>query len=88
MVTQERDVPFPTGTYVAHTATDVYGPGKVIDEDGGIGEAGEPCNWRRVRFVHFVASVHVKDLRVATGIEAAEIDWWLRTKRRQYGGQW
>ncbi|WP_236246590.1 hypothetical protein [Streptomyces sp. CC210A] len=78
------DIPFPPGAYVAHTGTDVYGPGKVLDVDD-LGGAGD---WRRVRFVHFVASVHVRDLRAARTAEAAEIQFWLDTKRAQYGGRW
>ncbi|WP_175411862.1 hypothetical protein [Streptomyces sp. TRM64462] len=75
------DTPFPPGSFVAHTATDVYGPGKVLDEEG-MGD------WRRVRFVHFVASVHVRDLRVDTTREAADVEFWLAHKKAKYGGQW
>lgn len=53
-----------------------------VDDLGGAGD------WRRVRFVHFVASVHVRDLRAARTAEAAEIQFWLDTKRKQYGGRW
>ncbi|WP_415948118.1 hypothetical protein [Streptomyces sp. KLOTTS4A1] len=67
------------GAYVAHTGTDVYGPGKVIGVDG---------EWRRVRFVHFVASIAARDLRAASKEERAEIRAWLRLKAARYGGSW
>ncbi|MBT2443310.1 hypothetical protein J7E93_25085 [Streptomyces sp. ISL-36] len=67
------------GTYVAHTGTDVYGPGKVIGADG---------IHRRVRFVHFVATVRAADLRPASPRETKEIQEWLRAKRQRYGGTW
>ncbi|MFG3495046.1 hypothetical protein [Streptomyces sp. NPDC047928] len=69
----------PPGAFVAHTGTDVYGPGKVLGVEG---------DWRRVRFVHFVASVRACDLRAASTAEAAEIEFWLDRQRRRYGGRW
>ncbi|MFF8278758.1 hypothetical protein ACF05T_21990 [Streptomyces lateritius] len=71
--------PYGPGTFVAHTGTDVYGPGKVIGVDG---------THRRVRFVHFVATVRADDLRPASSRETGEIQDWLRAKRRRYGGDW
>ncbi|MET9623659.1 hypothetical protein ABZZ37_23275 [Streptomyces sp. NPDC006464] len=73
------DTPHSPGSFVAHTGTDVYGPGKVIGSDG---------THRRVRFVHFVATVHVGDLRAASPGETREIQEWLRAKRQRYGGDW
>ncbi len=67
------------GAYVAHTGTDVYGPGKVIGVEGA---------WRRVRFVYFVASIDAADLRVASEEERAQVQEWLRLKSERYGGQW
>ncbi len=67
------------GTYVVHTGTDVYGPGKVIGTDG---------DWRRVRFVYFVASVAVGDLRAASAREEGEVCAWLMEKAARHGGNW
>ncbi|MFF4185809.1 hypothetical protein ACFYZ9_21700 [Streptomyces sp. NPDC001691] len=67
------------GAYVAHTGTDVYGPGKVIGTDG---------DWRRVRFVYFVASIAVRDLRTASPQEEAEVRAWLTRKSARHGGNW
>ncbi|MEU3369615.1 hypothetical protein ABZ734_03845 [Streptomyces sp. NPDC006660] len=67
------------GAYVAHTGTDVYGPGKVIGVDG---------EWRRVRFVHFVASIAVRDLRTASAQEEEEVTAWLMEKAVRHGGNW
>ncbi|MET9373397.1 hypothetical protein ACFYV5_09665 [Streptomyces sp. NPDC003035] len=71
--------PYGPGTFVAHTGTDVYGPGKVIGVDGV---------HRRVRFVHFAATVRADDLRPASPRETKEIQEWLRAKKRRYGGNW
>ncbi|MEV4945170.1 hypothetical protein [Streptomyces sp. NPDC053755] len=71
--------PYGPGAFVAHTGTDVYGPGKVIGVDGA---------HRRVRFVHFVATVRADDLRPASSGETREIQEWLRARRRKYGGVW
>ncbi|MFI6939474.1 hypothetical protein ACIBI4_09395 [Streptomyces sp. NPDC050418] len=68
-----------TGAYVAHTGTDVYGPGKVIGVEG---------EWRRVRFVYFVASIDAADLRAAPEEEQAQVREWLRLKSERYGGAW
>ncbi|MCX5200698.1 hypothetical protein OG897_04360 [Streptomyces sp. NBC_00237] len=73
------EVPYGEGEFVAHTESDVYGPGKVIGIEG---------TWRRVRFTRFVASVDARNLRTATDDERAEIVEWLNAKRRQYGGTW
>ncbi|MFI8825862.1 hypothetical protein [Streptomyces sp. NPDC053431] len=73
------NTPHGPGSFVAHTGTDVYGPGKVIGVDG---------RHRRVRFVHFVATVRTEDLRAATSREAREIQAWLRAKKQRYGGEW
>ncbi|WP_229818837.1 MULTISPECIES: hypothetical protein [Streptomyces] len=43
---------------------------------------------RRVRFVHFVATIRADDLRPASSRETGEIQDWLRAKRRRYGGDW
>ncbi|MBC9718108.1 hypothetical protein H9Y04_36840 [Streptomyces sp. TRM66268-LWL] len=67
------------GAYVAHTGTDVYGPGKVIGADG---------EWRRVRFVHFVASIAVRDLRTASAEEKEQVTAWLKQKSARHGGRW
>ncbi len=67
------------GAYVAHTGTDVYGPGKVIGRDG---------EWRRVRFVHFVASIAVRDLRAASVEEKEQVKAWLKRKSTRHGGRW
>jgi hypothetical protein len=71
--------PHGPGAYVAHTGTDVYGPGKVIGVDG---------EHRRVRFVYFVATINARDLRAASAEESEEIQEWLRQKKIRYGGQW
>ncbi|MET9432527.1 hypothetical protein [Streptomyces sp. NPDC006551] len=71
--------PHGPGAFVAHTGTDVYGPGKVIGVDGA---------HRRVRFVHFVATIRADDLRPATPSETEEIQDWLRAKKQRYGGEW
>ncbi|MFJ9825883.1 hypothetical protein ACIRSU_16130 [Streptomyces sp. NPDC101160] len=71
--------PHAPGSFVAHTGTDVYGPGKVIGVDG---------QHRRVRFVRFVATVRAGDLRAATVSETREVEEWLRAKKRRYGGEW
>ncbi|MFI8961020.1 hypothetical protein ACIGO8_02810 [Streptomyces sp. NPDC053493] len=73
------NTPHGPGSFVAHTGTDVYGPGKVIGVDGV---------HRRVRFVHFVATVRACDLRAASAREAKEVQEWLRAKKRRYGGEW
>ncbi|WP_258564292.1 hypothetical protein [Streptomyces himalayensis] len=70
---------FPEGTYVAHTGTDVYGPGKVIGVEG---------EQRRVRFVYFVATIAARDLRTASPEEEAQMRAWLRQKVMRYGGRW
>ncbi|MET9361865.1 hypothetical protein ABZX93_13215 [Streptomyces sp. NPDC006632] len=67
------------GAYVAHTGTDVYGPGKVIGADG---------EWRRVRFVYFVATIAVRDLRTASAQEEEEVCAWLMEKTARHGGNW
>ncbi|MHC0432190.1 hypothetical protein ACX6XY_18675 [Streptomyces sp. O3] len=67
------------GCFVAHTGTDVYGPGKVLGADGEL---------RRVRFTHFVATVHAGDLRAASPEEQEEVEAWLRQKAARYGGDW
>ncbi|GAA3368547.1 hypothetical protein GCM10020367_07340 [Streptomyces sannanensis] len=67
------------GAYVAHTGTDVYGPGKVIGVEGEL---------RRVRFVYFVATVSAYDLRAASLEEAERVKEWLRQKAKRYGGRW
>ncbi|MGW1884084.1 hypothetical protein [Streptomyces sp. NPDC001970] len=71
--------PYGEGVFVAHTGTDVYGPGKVIGVEG---------EHRRVRFVHFVATINARDLRVASAEEAEEVRAWLQAKRARYGGRW
>ncbi|MET7759388.1 hypothetical protein ABZT27_32515 [Streptomyces sp. NPDC005389] len=71
--------PHGPGAFVAHTGTDVYGPGKVIAVDGA---------HRRVRFTHFVATIHASDLRAASAAETREIQAWLRAKQQRYGGEW
>ncbi|MFD3536732.1 hypothetical protein [Streptomyces sp. NPDC058664] len=71
--------PHDTGSFVAHTGTDVYGPGKVIGVDG---------DQRRVRFTHFVATIRADDLRAATSAETREMQAWLRAKKQKYGGEW
>ncbi|MFH8928596.1 hypothetical protein ACH4D4_16225 [Streptomyces pristinaespiralis] len=73
------DASHSIGAFVAHTGTDVYGPGKVI----GVG--GEH---RRVRFVYFVATVRAADLRPASDAETAQVREWLRQKQARYGGRW
>ena len=67
------------GEFVAHTGTDVYGPGKVIGVEG---------EQRRVRFVHFVATIKAADLRQASQAETEIIEAWLRMKQERYGGKW
>ncbi|WP_328396868.1 hypothetical protein OHS70_12815 [Streptomyces sp. NBC_00390] len=67
------------GTFVAHTGTDAYGPGKVIGVDG---------EHRRVRFVYFVATIRASDLRTASDDETAQVRRWLRQKQERYGGEW
>ncbi|MFE4871041.1 hypothetical protein [Streptomyces sp. NPDC056682] len=67
------------GAYVAHTGTDVYGPGKVIGTDG---------DWRRVRFVHFVATIAAHDLRTASAREEGQVRAWLTEKAVRHGGHW
>ncbi|APE23716.1 MULTISPECIES: hypothetical protein [Streptomyces] len=71
--------PHGPGAFVAHTGTDVYGPGKVLAVDGA---------HRRVRFTRFVATVRAEDLRPASPAEKREIQDWLRAKRQRYGGDW
>ncbi|MCP3822696.1 hypothetical protein NLX86_32805 [Streptomyces sp. A3M-1-3] len=70
------------GAFVAHAGTDVYGPGKVIGVEGAGGEL------RRVRFVHFVATIAVRDLRAASREETEQVREWLRQKAARYGGRW
>ncbi|WP_411108265.1 hypothetical protein [Streptomyces sp. c-19] len=72
-------VPHGTGSFVAHTGTDVYGPGKVIGMDG---------EQRRVRFTRFVATIRADDLRAASPAETREIQAWLRARKERYGGAW
>ncbi|MFG2328819.1 hypothetical protein ACGFMM_04265 [Streptomyces sp. NPDC048604] len=67
------------GEFVAHTGTDVYGPGKVIGVEG---------DRRRVRFLHFVATIRAADLREASQAETEVIAHWLEMKKQRYGGQW
>ncbi|MFF3287842.1 hypothetical protein [Streptomyces sp. NPDC003023] len=67
------------GAFVAHTGTDVYGPGKVIGVDG---------EHRRVRFVYFVATIRAADLRTASDAEAVQVREWLQRKQARYGGRW
>ncbi|WOX22245.1 hypothetical protein [Streptomyces solicathayae] len=67
------------GEFVAHTETDVYGPGKVIGVEG---------EQRRVRFVHFVATIKAAGLRKASQAETEIIEHWLRMKQERYGGKW
>ncbi|WP_455351317.1 hypothetical protein [Streptomyces sp. SYSU K217416] len=67
------------GAFVAHAGTDVYGPGKVIGVEGEL---------RRVRFVHFVATIAVRDLRAASRDETEQVTEWLRQKAARYGGRW
>ncbi len=71
--------PYEEGAYVAHTGTDVYGPGKVIGVEG---------ESRRVRFVYFVATIRADDLRAASASETEQVREWLRQKQDRYGGQW
>ncbi|MGW1889534.1 hypothetical protein ACWCP6_04630 [Streptomyces sp. NPDC002004] len=71
--------PHQEGAYVAHTGTDVYGPGKVIGVDGEL---------RRVRFVHFVATIAAQDLREASPDEEERVKAWLRSKAERHGGRW
>ncbi|MFE0654512.1 hypothetical protein ACFVZH_38930 [Streptomyces sp. NPDC059534] len=71
--------PHGTGSFVAHTGTDVYGPGKVIGVDGA---------QRRVRFTRFVATIRADDLRAASPTETREIEAWLRARKERYGGAW
>ncbi|MFF4084820.1 hypothetical protein ACFYZN_36280 [Streptomyces sp. NPDC001777] len=71
--------PFEQDAYVAHTGTDVYGPGKVIGVDGAL---------RRVRFVHFVATINAADLRAASPEETHVIRAWIQRKQERYGGEW
>ncbi|MFD0370262.1 hypothetical protein [Streptomyces sp. NPDC059071] len=71
--------PHGLGSFVAHTGTDVYGPGKVIGVDG---------QHRRVRFVHFAGTIRVSDLRPATASETRQVKEWLRAKKQRYGGEW
>ena len=71
--------PFEQDAYVAHTGTDVYGPGKVIGVDGAL---------RRVRFVHFVATIDAGDLRAASPEETHVIQAWIQRKQERYGGEW
>ncbi|MGA4840461.1 hypothetical protein [Streptomyces sp. G45] len=74
--------PYGRNAYVAHAGsdvTDVYGPGKVLAVDG---------DYRRVRFIHFVATVRAADLRPANEQERAELTAWLRAKAERYGSQW
>ncbi|WP_433549483.1 hypothetical protein ACQPZG_20875 [Streptomyces sp. CA-294286] len=73
------EVPFPEGEFVAHTETDIYGPGKVLGLEG---------TWRRVRFTRFVASIDARNLRPATDEERAEVVAWLRARQQRYGGTW
>lgn len=73
------DTPHAPGAFVAHTGTDVYGPGKVLAVEG---------DHRRVRFVHFVATIRAHDLRAASPDETAQVTQWLRQKQKQHGGQW
>ncbi|MFJ5828353.1 hypothetical protein [Streptomyces sp. NPDC093089] len=68
-----------TGSFVAHTGTDVYGPGKVIGVDGV---------QRRVRFTRFVATIRADDLRAASPRERREVEAWLRARKERYGGEW
>lgn len=63
--------------YVAHTGTDTYGPGYVLEVQTG--------ELRRVRFVHFVATVSAYDLRAATADEARQVRAWRREMIRKYG---
>jgi hypothetical protein len=67
------------GAFVAHTGTDVYGPGKVL----GVDEES-----RRVRFVYFVATIAARDLRPASESEEVWVRAWLRERAQRYGGQW
>ncbi|MFD9906134.1 hypothetical protein [Streptomyces sp. NPDC059063] len=71
--------PHDQNAYVAHSGTDIYGPGKVLTVDG---------EYRRVRFVHFVATVRATDLRPANDQERAELSAWLRAKTERYGSDW
>ena len=65
------------GAFVAHTGTDVYGPGKVLGVDG---------ESRRVRFVYFVATIAARDLRPASESEEVWVRAWLRSARRDMAG--
>lgn len=67
------------GAFVAHTETEVYGPGKVLATDGEL---------RRVRFIHFVATIPVHSLRAASPEEEEVVREWLKEKAMQYGGRW
>ncbi|WP_405782927.1 hypothetical protein OG512_28455 [Streptomyces sp. NBC_01378] len=67
------------GAFVAHTGTDVYGPGKVLGVDG---------ESRRVRFVYFVATIAARDLRPASASEEVWVRARLRERAQRYGGQW
>ncbi|GHE37111.1 hypothetical protein GCM10018785_03510 [Streptomyces longispororuber] len=75
----EAVTPHDRDALVAHATTDIYGPGKVLGVDG---------EYRRVRFVHFVATVRADDLRPADHQERAELTAWLRAKAERYGGDW
>ncbi|MEV8590065.1 hypothetical protein [Streptomyces sp. NPDC051180] len=71
--------PHGTGSFVAHTGTDVYGPGKVIGVEGVR---------RRVRFTRYVATIRADDLRAASAAEKREVEAWLRARKARYGGAW
>ncbi|MEV0092217.1 hypothetical protein [Streptomyces sp. NPDC050738] len=71
--------PYGEGAYVAHADTEVYGPGKVLGVEG---------EWRRVRFVHFVATIAARSLRPASPEEEEEVREWLKRKAARYGGRW
>ncbi|MFF1734117.1 hypothetical protein [Streptomyces sp. NPDC058247] len=79
MNAQEGTEEHRPGSFVAHTGTDTYGPGKVLSAEGEL---------RRVRFVHFVATIRAKDLREANEREAVMIRTWLREKAARHGGAW
>ena len=67
------------GMFVAHSETEVYGPGKVLGVDGEL---------RRVRFIHFVATIAVRSLRAASPDEEETVREWLKQKEMRYGGTW
>ncbi|MGW2181223.1 hypothetical protein ACWCXX_24620 [Streptomyces sp. NPDC001732] len=52
---------------------------KVIGVDGAL---------RRVRFVHFVATIDAADLRAASPEETHVIQSWIKRRQELYGREW